>query len=100
MVVIAISNKPNKPKVEFSKKLCIAILATEVAVILFTCIMVFVTQDLSPLPTLITTVAAATATCLGFYFNKAKLENKIKLMKDNDVKPTEKTFEEDASYEQ
>ena len=89
----------NKPKMEFSKKIFVAILAIEILVILFTGLMVFITQDLSPLPTLITTTAAATATCTGFYFSKAKLENKIKLMRDNGVEPTERTFEEDTPYE-
>ena len=41
---------------------------------------------------LIPATAADVATGLGFYYNKAKAENKIKLMKANKMKPTEETF--------
>lgn len=50
-------------------------------VILFTCIMVWRTKDLSPLMYLIPSIAAETATGTGFYYAKARVENIIKLKK-------------------
>lgn len=66
-----------------------------IAVIIFSCIMIATTRDLTPLAYLIPAVAAEVATGTGFYYNKAKLENKIKLMKSNKVKPNEESFKED-----
>ena len=36
--------------------------------------------------------AAEMATATGFYYSKAKAENKIKLMKSNGIKPKEEHF--------
>ena len=49
-------------------------------------------------PLLIPAVAAETATGTGFYYSKARVENRIKLMKANRVEPTESSFTENGGY--
>ena len=79
-------------KVEFSKIIVIIVSAMTLAVMAFTCYMIYETKNLEPLSTLITVVFGAFATCTGFYYSKAKIENRIKLRKKygseiyNDVK--------------
>ena len=71
---------PSK-KTEFSKKiLCVAALVN-IAVITFACYMILKTENLEPLIYLIPSTAAEVATGTGFYYSKAKAENKIKLNK-------------------
>lgn len=77
---------------EFSKKILIFAAILNVLTIVFTFIMVWRTCDLTPLQYLIPAVAAETATGTGFYYAKAKVENRIKLMKQNKVEPTEQAF--------
>lgn len=48
---------------------------------LYTMCIVYITGDLSPLDYLIPSVFAELAAATGFYFNKAKAENQIKLRK-------------------
>ena len=86
-------NKP-KQKLEFSKKIMIVAMTVNILVILFSCIMIWITQDLSPLMYIIPAVAAEVATGTGFYYNKAKAENRLKLMKEYKVPPTEDSFRE------
>ncbi|WP_243446742.1 hypothetical protein [Criibacterium bergeronii] len=69
-----------------------------VAVIIFTFIMIWRTNDLTPLSYLIPAVAAETATGTGFYYAKAKVENRIKLMKQYKVEPTGESFTEKGGY--
>lgn len=80
---------------EFSKKILIVAAVINISVIAFTCVMIWRTGDLTPLAYLIPAVAAEVATGTGFYYNKAKLENKIKLMTVYKVKPSEESFKED-----
>ena len=80
---------------EFSKKILIVAAVINIAVIAFTCVMIWRTGDLTPLAYLIPAVAAEVATGTGFYYNKAKLENKIKLMAANKIEPSEESFKED-----
>lgn len=77
---------------EFSKKILIVASIINIAVIIFTAIMVAITLDLSVLSYLIPSVAAEVATGTGFYYSKAKAENKIKLMKENNIKPEREDF--------
>lgn len=86
--------KDEKKRLEFSKKILIVAAVINIAVIAFTCVMVWRTSDLTPLAYLIPAVAAEVATGTGFYYNKAKLENTIKLMSIYNVKPTEDSFKE------
>jgi hypothetical protein len=83
---------------EFSKKILVVAAFVNVAVIVFTFIMIWRTCDLSPLAYLIPAVAAETATGTGFYYAKAKVENRIKLMKHYKVEPTEQSFNEQGGY--
>lgn len=81
---------------EFSKVILVVAAIVNVAVILFTFVMVWRTNDLSPLTYLIPAVAAETATGTGFYYAKAKVENRIKLMKHYKVEPTENSFKDEG----
>lgn len=83
-----------KPPKEFSKKILIVAGITNAIVIIFTMVMVWRTLDLSPLTYLIPSVAAEVATGTGFYYSKAKVENRIKLMKQNKITPNETHFSE------
>ena len=88
------SRKSKKQPMEFSKKILLVAGAVNISVILFTCVMIVVTKNLEPLTYLIPAVAAEVATGTGFYYNKAKLENKIKLMKDYKLDPKDDDFRE------
>lgn len=68
-------------KREFSKVILFMVGAVTVGVTAFTCFMVWKTGDLSPLAYLIPAVFAELATATGFYYSKAKAENRIKLRK-------------------
>ena len=82
-----------QPK-EFSKRILIVAGVMNAVVIIFTMIMIWRTLDLSPLAYLIPSVAAEVATGTGFYYSKAKVENRIKLMKQNKVTPNDTHFSE------
>lgn len=83
-----------KPPKEFSKKILIVAGIINTVVIGFTMVMIWRTLDLSPLAYLIPSVAAEVATGTGFYYSKAKVENRIKLMKQNKVTPNDTHFSE------
>ena len=70
-----------KKKMEFSKKIFIGVSVAAILVTIFTGIMIWKTNDLSPLMYLIPAVFAELATATGFYYNKAKAENQIKIRK-------------------
>lgn len=59
----------------------------------FSCRMIWITMDTSVLAYLIPAVFAEMASATGFYYTKAKAENKIKLMALNGVKPEPSSFE-------
>ena len=90
--------RKKKSAMEFSKKIMVVVFIINIIVIAFTLIMVWRTCDLSPLTYLIPAVAAETATGTGFYYAKAKVENRIKLMKQYKVEPTEQSFNEQGGY--
>ena len=83
-----------KPPKEFSKKILIVAGIINAVVIVFAMVMIWRTLDLSPLAYLIPSVAAEVATGTGFYYSKAKVENRIKLMRQNKVTPNETHFSE------
>ena len=83
-----------KPPKEFSKKILIVAGIINAVVIVFTMVMIWRTLDHSPLAYLIPSVAAEVATGTGFYYSKAKVENRIKLMRQNKVTPNETHFSE------
>lgn len=77
---------------EFSKILFIITSVLTAAVVIFSMIMMWRTLDLTPLSYLIPACFGELATATGFYYSKAKAENKIKLMKSNGVEPTNEDF--------
>lgn len=73
--------KTKKRPPEFSK-IAFTLIGTITAVVtVFTLVMVWRTNDLSPLGYLIPAVFAELATATGFYYSKSKAENRIKLRK-------------------
>ena len=68
-----------KSKVEFSKKIFTGVTIGSIIVVIFSMIMVWRTHDTSILGYLIGGVFAELATATGFYYNKAKAENQIKI---------------------
>lgn len=86
----------HKKKLEFSKKILIIAGVINVIVIAFTLLMIWRTNDTTPLSYLLPSVAAEVATGTGFYYSKAKVENRIKLMKFYEVDPTEQAFRDNS----
>lgn len=68
-------------KKEFSKLILMCVGAVTLIVTAFTLIMVWRTEDTTPLAYLIPAIFAELATATGFYYSKAKAENRIKLRK-------------------
>lgn len=68
-------------RLEFSKVIFIGISAITLSVTVYTMVVVWKYGDLSPLAYLIPAVFAELATATGFYYSKAKAENRIKLRK-------------------
>lgn len=80
-------------KVEFSKWIFICVSILTVAITAFSCYMIWTTKDTSALAYLIPAVFAELAAATAFYYNKAKAENKIKLMAQYGVKPGNSDFD-------
>lgn len=85
----------HKKKIEFSKVIFVGVSILTVYVVALSTFMMILTHDLTPLAYLIPSVFAETAAATGFYYNKAKAENKIKLMKENNIEITTSHFKED-----
>lgn len=83
-----------KKKTEFSKLIFIGVSIVTMAITAFSCRMIWITMDTSVLAYLIPAVFAEMATGTGFYYSKAKAENKIKLMALNDIQPEASNFNE------
>lgn len=81
-------------KMEFSKQILLVAGIINIVTIALTFILVWITFDLSPLCWLIPSVAAEVATGTAFYYSKAKVENRIKLMKANKIPLDETSFRE------
>ena len=69
-------------KREFSKKIFIGVTLGVVLISIFSCVMVWKTNDTSVLSYLIGGIFAEFATATAFYYNKAKAENIIKIDKN------------------
>lgn len=83
-----------KKKREFSKKIFIGVSILTFSVTLFSCVLMWITKDTSGLAYLIPAVFAEMATATGFYYNKAKAENEIKIQNSEKTRIIEKeTFE-------
>ena len=70
-----------RKKKEFSKIIFVGVSAVTLSVAVFACVMIWKTNDLSPLAYLIPSIFAELATATGFYYRKAQKENEIKLAK-------------------
>lgn len=81
-----------KKKVEFSKLIFAGVSVFTIAITVFSCRMIWITMDTTALAYLIPAVFAEMASATGFYYTKAKTENKIKLMALNGVKPEASDF--------
>lgn len=83
-----------KKKLEFSKLIFVGVSVLTVAITVFSCRMVWITMDTAVLAYLIPAVFAEMAAATGFYYTKAKTENKIKLMAQYGVQPEASNFNE------
>ena len=73
--------KSRKKKREFSKIIISIVGAVTLVVSAFNMAVVWKTSDTAPLSYLFPSVFGELATATGFYFSKAKAENRIKLRK-------------------
>ena len=79
-------------KVEFSKIIFCGVSIVTISITVFSCWIIYSTMDTSALAYLIPAVFAEMASATGFYYTKAKAENKIKLMNANGVQPEADNF--------
>jgi len=82
-----------RKKVEFSKLIFVGVSVLTVSIVVFSCYMIRVTMDTGPLAYLIPAVFTEMASATGFYYWKAKAENKIKLMALTGTKPEASNFD-------
>ena len=82
-----------KKKVEFSKLIFMGVSIVTIAITVFSCRMIWLTMDTSALGYLIPAVFTEMAGATGFYYTKAKAENKIKLMALSGVQPEAHNFD-------
>lgn len=80
-------------KIEFSKLIFVCVSVVALGVTVFACAAIWRTGDTSSLAYLIPAVFAEMATGTGFYYWKAKSENKIKLKAKYKMDITESDFE-------
>ena len=73
--------RKRKKKFEFSKLILLVVGLFAVVITIFTMFIVCRTGDTSALGFLIPAIFAELATATGFYYSKAKSENRIKLTK-------------------
>lgn len=66
-------------KWSFSKCMAAAVIIIAAVISVFACVMVLVTQDLTPLEYLIPAIFGETAVVSAFYSHKAKAENELKI---------------------
>ena len=85
----------SKKKVEFSKLIFVGVSVLTLAITVYSCCIIWITMDTSALAYLIPAVFAEMASATGFYYTKAKAENKIKLMALNGVTPEASDFTND-----
>ena len=87
------NNEKRKKSFEFSKLLVSFSLIAGAIITVFGSYMAYVTQDTSIVVALITAIFTDTGAALGFYFNKAKAENRIKI-KEESIRNTLKLREQ------
>ncbi|MGN0579784.1 MAG: hypothetical protein ACI4JE_02840 [Ruminococcus sp.] len=89
----AASTLDKSRRVEFSKLIIVGVALMTAAITVFSCCMIWRTGDTSVLAYLIPAVFTELASATGFYYNKAKAENKIKLMTLTGTEPDAQIFE-------
>ena len=78
-------NKENKPKKEFSKKIFNIVITLFIIVIFYAMALMCKTNTTDGLMYLIPAVGTLASVTIGFYYWKAKMENMVKLSKENDM---------------
>ena len=78
-------NKENKSKKEFSKKTFNIVITLFVIVIFYAMALMWKTNTTDGLMYLISAVGTLASVTIGFYYWKAKMENIVKLSKENDM---------------
>ena len=78
-------NKENKPKKEFSKKIFNIVITLFIIVIFYAMALMWKTNTTDGLMYLIPSVGTLASVTIGFYYWKAKMENMIKLSKENNI---------------
>lgn len=70
-----------KTNMEFSKKIFYMVTVFTLSVVIYSMVLMWKTNDASALSYLIPSVFVEFGVATGFYYNKAKVENEIKLSK-------------------
>ena len=78
-------NKENKPKKEFSKKIFNIVITLFIIVIFYAMALMWKVGTTDGLMYLIPAVGTLASVTVGFYYWKAKMENMVKLSKENDM---------------
>ena len=78
-------NKDNKPQKEFSKKIFNIVITLFIIVIFYAMALMWKTNTTDGLMYLIPAVGTLASVTIGFYYWKAKMENMIKLSKENNI---------------
>ena len=78
-------NKENKPKKEFSKKIFNIVITLFIIVIFYSMALMWKTGTTDGLMYLIPSVGTLASVTIGFYYWKAKMENMVKLGKENNI---------------
>ena len=78
-------NKINKPKKEFSKKIFNIVITLFIIVIFYAMALMWKTNTTDGLMYLIPAVGTLASVTIGFYYWKAKMENMVKLSKENNM---------------
>lgn len=78
-------NKENKPKKEFSKRIFNIVITLFIIVIFYAMALMWKTNTTDGLMYLIPAVGTLASVTIGFYYWKAKMENMVKLSKENDM---------------
>jgi len=91
--------KPEPKKFEFSKLIFIGVSTGTVIITALSFVLMFKFGDLSPLAYLIPADFLELATATAFYYNKAKVENRIKLKQAYKQELTPEDFKEEQSNE-
>lgn len=78
-------NKENKPKKEFSKKIFNIVITLFIIVLFYSMALMWKVGTTDGLMYLIPAVGTLASVTVGFYFWKSKMENMIKLSRENNM---------------